>query len=106
MITDERRREVARNLRKLVRLSGSGSCHATSICNALGLIDENRYAPSAYYCGDGVMHLADLIEPESERTCRMIDNGCELCCSLCDTRHDYDDEPNYCMGCGAKVVER
>ena len=106
MITDERRREVARNIRKLVRLSGSGSCHATSICNALGLIDENRYAPSAYYCGDSVMNLADLIEPEPERTCRMIDNGCELCCSLCDTRHDYDYEPNYCMGCGAKAVEQ
>lgn len=40
-----------------------------------------------------------------ERTCRMIDNGCELCCSECDRRHQYDDEPDYCMGCGAKVVE-
>ena len=36
--------------------------------------------------------LADLIEPE-ERTCRMIDNGVELCCSECDGRHSYDDEP-------------
>lgn len=40
-----------------------------------------------------------------ERTCRMIDNGAELCCSECDCRHDYDDEPQFCMGCGAKVVE-
>lgn len=47
--------------------------------------------------------LADLIEPE-ERTCRMIDNGVELCCSECDGRHSYDDEPDYCMQCGAKVV--
>lgn len=47
--------------------------------------------------------LADLIEPE-ERTCRMIDNGVELCCSECDGRHSYDDEPDYCMRCGAKVV--
>ena len=39
-----------------------------------------------------------------ERTCRMIDNGCELCCSVCDCRHGYDDEPNYCQGCGARVV--
>lgn len=49
--------------------------------------------------------LANLIDPEPERTCHMIDNGCELCCSLCDARHEYDDEPNYCMGCGAKVTE-
>lgn len=35
----------------------------------------------------------------------MIDNGTELCCSECDYRHSYDDEPRFCMGCGAKVVE-
>lgn len=39
------------------------------------------------------------------RTCRMIDNGCELCCSECDARHEYDDEPNYCRNCGAKVIK-
>ena len=53
---------------------------------------------------DTFLALADLIEPEPERTCRMIDNGAELCCSECDQRHDYDDEPQFCMGCGAKVV--
>ena len=35
----------------------------------------------------------------------MIDNGAEFCCSECDWRHDYDDEPRFCAGCGAKVVE-
>ena len=40
----------------------------------------------------------------AERTCHMIDNGCELCCSECDTRHEYDLEPNYCLNCGAKVI--
>lgn len=49
--------------------------------------------------------LADLIEPVPERTCRMIDNGAELCCSECDWRHDYDDEPKFCAGCGAEVVD-
>lgn len=52
-----------------------------------------------------LLALADLIEPEPERTCRMIDNGVELCCSECDCRHSYDDEPKFCMGCGARVVE-
>lgn len=125
MINDERRREVARNLRKLVRLSGSGSCHATSICNALGLIDENRYAPSAYYCGDSVMHLADLIEPEPERTCQMDKSefadfateyeglySCTKCgeetAVLACVNEDGDMEwmkPRFCGFCGAKVVE-
>lgn len=49
--------------------------------------------------------LAGLIEPEPGRTCRMVDNGAELCCSECDCRHSYDDEPKFCMGCGARVVE-
>lgn len=52
-----------------------------------------------------LLALADLIEPEPERTCQMIDNGAELCCSECDCRHSYDDEPKFCMGCGARVVE-
>lgn len=47
----------------------------------------------------------DAWNTRAERTCRMIDNGVELCCSECDARHDYNDEPDYCMGCGAKVVE-
>ena len=41
----------------------------------------------------------------AERTCHMVDNGCELCCSECDCRHDYDDEPNYCHNCGARIIE-
>lgn len=54
--------------------------------------------------GETLSALADLIEPEPERTCRMVDNGAELCCSECDRRHAYDDEPKFCMGCGARVV--
>lgn len=39
------------------------------------------------------------------RTCRMIDNGAEPCRPECDCRHPYDDEPEFRMGCGARVVE-
>lgn len=38
-------------------------------------------------------------------TCRMVDNGAEPCCPECGCRHPYDDEPKFCMGCGARVVE-
>ena len=47
---------------------------------------------------------AELWNRRAERTCRMVDNGCELCCSECDARHEYDDDPKFCMCCGAKVV--
>ena len=54
--------------------------------------------------------LAELIEPEPERTCRDLggeygtnyeayDFGCSECGFGCDIPH-----PNYCPNCGAKVV--
>ena len=97
MPTNDERREVAARLR---RLSGHREVDKEFVHEALGLYMGE--------CVDGydpvsVSKLADLIEPE-ERTCRMIDNGVELCCSVCDRRHGYDDEPDFCMGCGAKVV--
>ncbi len=46
----------------------------------------------------------ELWNERAERTCRMVDNGCELCCSACDGRIEYDYEPNYCPNCGARVV--
>ena len=53
--------------------------------------------------GDG-MSIIELWNRRAGRTCRMVDNGCVLCCSECDGRHGYDDEPNYCSNCGARVV--
>lgn len=96
MITDDERREVAQKLRE-----PKESLLAYPADELIRLRHETGCARGQ----DFYEHLADLIEPEQERTCRMTDNGCELCCSLCDTRHGYDDEPNYCMGCGAKVVD-
>jgi hypothetical protein len=38
------------------------------------------------------------------RTCHMIGSGAESCRSECGWRHDYDDGPPFCAGCGAKAV--
>lgn len=121
MITDDERREVAQKLRGLPidMYSTIDEWEKDGLFINSSVSDEGDYSqihdavfgyfPAEYmHPGDyEELHerLADLIEPEQERTCRMTDNGCELCCSLCDTRHGYDDEPNYCMGCGAKVVD-
>lgn len=48
---------------------------------------------------------ADAWNHRVERTCHMVDNGVELCCSECDWRYDYDDELRFCTGCGARVVQ-
>lgn len=87
MPTDDERRRAAVNFLRM--------------CSDEGLYSE--FGEWCDACGPG--RLADLIEPEPERTCRMIDNGVELCCSECDCRHSYDDEPKFCMGCGARVVD-
>lgn len=98
--TDEERREVAENLRNMC---GCGCRYAEEFYELLN--DTVMRAWDFHDFHDVANRLADLIEPE-ERTCRMIDNGVELCCSVCDRRHGYDDEPDFCMGCGAKVVQR
>ena len=118
-MTRDERREVAARLRELPidmyeveerwEAEGLGTdCHDQTdyflIHNVLfGCLPAEHMHP----CDYEELHdrLADLIEPE-ERTCRMIDNGVELCCSECDGRHAYDDEPDYCMRCGAKVVDQ
>ena len=77
--------------------------------------DSGDYAMSSYVvsCRSCGIKTADFKTEEHAvkfwnrrawRTCHMIDNGVELCCSECDRRHGYDDDPEYCMGCGAKVV--
>lgn len=100
-ISDDERREVAENLRNLT--IGHSIQYKEQFFDELA---EVVVGFEDYHDFDVVLDkLADLIEPAPERTCLMLDNGVELCCSECDRRHDYDDEPQFCMGCGAKVVE-
>ena len=107
MPTDSERRKVAARLREYIdwRNRFSGDPVIERLCRATG-ISFNPGTPIDYQTECAlVKRLADLIEPEPKRTCHMIDNGVELCCSECDYRHSYDDEPKFCMGCGARVVE-
>lgn len=108
MPTDDERRNVAARLRELEhhynKNWGVVKCGElpAPVDDAMNVCCIDRLAYGSEIC----KRLADLIEPVPERTCRMIDNGAELCCSECDWRHDYDDEPKFCAGCGAKVVEQ
>ena len=108
MPTDEDRREVAARLRNWE--SFRETFMESPICaviDALGVED--------YLDWRGVFELlADLIEPEPERTCELIDKrwddgtcvwGVE--CSECGSRFSYETGTcwRYCPSCGAKVVE-
>lgn len=97
----ERRQSVADAVRREVAYRPSGTlsewrCRLHEMVTGVDDCPDPRETLSA---------SADSIEPESERTCRMIDNGVEPCRPECDRRHSYDDEPKSCMGCGARVVE-
>lgn len=104
MITDDERREVAENLRHEADYPGHPVQYMEQFIGDLRtIIFSDALCDSDY--SEIFSRLADLVEPAPERVCRMIDNGCELCCSECDARHGYDDEPSYCHNCGARVVE-
>lgn len=105
--TDEERRAVAARLRDFERLrpvfKESNVCAFSDALGAGYLDWEQIFA-----------RLADLIEPEPERTCRMCDAhwddgqctwGC--ICSECGAKHERKSGKwmNYCPNCGAKVVE-
>lgn len=123
-VTNDERREVARRLYEHGLFAS--------------LLPLDKYLAWMYdvlYCGRSVtsltMRLADLIEPEPERTCRVVTDKnavsqtqevhAKYCseCSYVFGREQHrqllpglDEEfvlhavqiPDYCPGCGAKVV--
>lgn len=99
MPTNEERREVAARLRELNPHEwGSYNDEYNDLWWAC-LCDRREY------CGMELHErLADLIEPEPERTCS-IDRRVPDApfCSRC--AYDWNDDWNYCPTCGAKVVE-
>lgn len=118
-MTDDERREVARRLR-YVGERGAPEWATTACCIAecIGEDDYPIWKSSAPLFGK----LADLIEPEPERTCRPVlmdwtgnppyytggmsldamTMGCSEC--GCPFRSGTGNPPNYCHNCGAKVM--
>lgn len=119
MVTDDERREVAGYIRQIdcsgftahSMDDGDGrSLLCAYIAEAAGVGHAPYYFDAKPLCD----RLADLIEPEPERTCRMRDAhwddgrrtwGC--ICSECGAKYERKSGKwmNYCPNCGAKVVE-
>ena len=114
MPTNKERREVARKLREKYRERNRSDVFTPQ---DVGL-QARIYLEDLVSCvpdGDSLFTvLADLIEPEPERTCAMeyCDewSGDELypteayTCSICGYI-ELDGKTNYCSNCGAKVIE-
>lgn len=122
MISYEERREVAARLREMARQYGDG--WGVVRCGDLPApVDDAMFMCNIgrVICASELFNrLADLIEPESDRTCRMRYDPVhqDFVCSACGEWHstatydacDADDclvfRPyKYCPNCGAKVVE-
>lgn len=131
MITDEERREVALNLRErqgdVGRDEDSPELTKWDDLAAIVLDPEQLRACMRFKNRDNrtqairsiiAGRLADLIEPEPERTCRDVGDGGKFVCSKCCASFDYEgrwDEPTYwvddvaaaveyCPNCGARVM--
>ena len=110
MPTNDERREVAARLRESREFVG-GMPKMSLEQNAFDAF-ERILACLGYERGNIFDHLADLIEPEPERTRKLIpfieDDGSVFIenCSECDAAVLSRCEFNYCPNCGAKVVGR
>lgn len=113
MPTNDERREVARKLREIVPERFNSILYGIHLSN-VG-IGPCAQIVSAHSCiiRDVACRLADLIEPEPERTCKMVekqwDNGMSVwdCqCTSCGEKFEYENGHTwrFCPECGARIV--
>ena len=98
MIGNDERREVAARLRML---ASHKAADEELVHDTLGLYRGENIEGYDTYC---VMELADLIDPEPERTCRYEHIEGTWYKTACGERYDGVVPPNYCQNCGAEVV--
>lgn len=101
MPTNEERREVAARLRNYANLRESFK--ESPICGFMNALGFSGYIDWKGVCD----RIADLIEPEPERTCLYVKNkDGEMVCSKCGSEEpSIIGDAYYCYCCGAKVVE-
>ena len=106
MPTDEERREVAENLRVI---TAYGCRYAEQFYELLHEIVMD--VEDFHDFRDVASRLADLIEPEPERTCEIefdFPQGVgfkQIECRCSECWHGMSVHDHYCAECGAKVVE-
>lgn len=98
--TSEERREAAANLRKIHLGGANKDLIELMLSDAIGAWHENGI--SWDYITE---RLADLIDP----TCKVEDDNPWMSefayvCNSCGEHFSTCDKPNYCPGCGARVV--
>lgn len=114
MISDVERRDAADFLRCYADKTGfKASCViAATVGIKCEKTDDDAMCEECW--AKAATRLADLIEPEPDRTCQDVEGGDFFRCSKCGCelmrvadgwRPLYMGEVNYCPNCGAKVTE-
>ena len=108
MLTNEERRDVAARLRESREFISD--MPKMSLEQNTFDVFERILACVGYERGNIFDHLAELIEPEPERTCRKVPGRMKYgrrmpACSECGYSIG-DDRWFFCPSCGAKVMER
>ena len=112
MISNDERREIAARLRELAD-ANEGCIGMDRVNSVLPVAHEILGTLGLSSVADVLRRHADLIEPEPERTCKMIPNGedgicATLTCSECGNCESVyavcADDFNFCPNCGAKVI--
>ena len=107
MVTNEERRKVAARMRYVAE-HGAPEWETSAECISICLKEPD----SPLWSGTEKLFalLADFIEPEPERTCRIVRENVDRDGSImtdyscgCFNTEGYNH--NYCPSCGAKVVE-
>lgn len=119
MTSNEERREVAARLRKSILTEGAAdieermglkpliAARFVAVSNLIAALSFDKGIVSMCELAN---RLADLIEPEPERTCimRFYLASNLWRCSECDGKtyaeRTNDEKPDFCQWCGAKVV--
>lgn len=108
MPTNEYRREVAQRLRE-IEPAKAGYIEWWKIASTLSLVEIDHWFGWEKFKRESVLRLADLIDPEPERTCDDVSTEygefeCSRCgCKITDTSCVDYGGIHFCPDCGSMV---
>lgn len=120
MPTNEERRNIAHAVRRIAENNPQGI--VDFLLSKKLMLEYSEEYVGGVFTKESVLHLADIIEPEPERTCEIVTDDIDRAhCSLCgyeyyyydgtgigcigdEEEYEFEYDGNFCKNCGAKVI--